>query len=390
MIAIITVVFLVVPIISVPLLIIGACYDKKYRMIYLLFLSFVLAIIAYNWLPSKEYDLYRYHLILDKMRNIDFKNFLDIYITQKEIISNFLFYLISKLSENNSMLEFIITFMTYGIIFYIVQDYAKIQKYNNLIFIISLLYIISSIRYLSLISGIRNMFAVVIFALGIYLEYVKKDKKWKCNILYISTIFIHISSLLVVAIKFIYTYIFKEKINIGKIILIGGLFLLPEVLFTIIERFGDISIFTNIQKMYIAYFINGEQFDSLTGGNILLMNILRAVLCILIYILYKNKDKDNKLNNYTFLLLIVLITITTQSKEFIKRYIGLCEILSMPMLMDYYSKSCKNTKIIIIMLSIMISALFIYLQIKGLITLDFGNLFTGEQLISNVYTIFNK
>lgn len=381
------IIFCIVPIISVPLLIFGACRSKKYKSIYLILLAFVLAIVAYHWIPTQEFDLYRYYNILEKMRKINFHEFLTIYMNKKEIISNILFYLISKISQNNSLLQFFTTFLGYGIIFYILEDYTKEKKYDNIIFTVALFYVISSFRYITFISGIRNTLAVIIFALGIYLEYIKKEKKWKCNLLYVSAIFIHISSLLILILKLIYTYIFKEKINLKRIIIISSIFLIPEILVYIINKFSNITIFSNLYKMYLAYFINGAQFDALTGGNILIMNIVRALFCILLY--YLNKDKNNKVNNYVLYLIVVLLAITTQSKEFIRRYIFLGEILSMLMLMDYYKKANKNEKIILVFGTTLFSALLFYLQVKGLFMLNFGNLFK-EQLLSNIITIFNK
>lgn len=382
-----TAIFCIVPMISVPLLILGACCNKKNRIVYLILLAFILAIIAYHWIPNKEFDLYRYYMILNRMRTIGFTDFITKYINQKEIISNFLFFIISRLTTNNSMLQFITTFIGYVIMFYILEDYAKNKKNSNIIFTITFFYIISSFRYLTFISGIRNTLAIMIFALGMYLEYIKKVKRWKCNLLYFSTIFIHISSLLIFVLKIIYTYIFKEKIDMKKIIIISIVFLIPDILLNVINKFSTISIFSNLQKMYIAYFINGSQFDAITGGNILIMNIVRAFFCILIYYLYK--EKNNKLNNYVLILLIVLIAITFQSKEFIRRYVFLGEILSMPMLMDCYEKVNKKIKITLICGIMLFSILLFYLQIKGLFELNFGNLFS-EQLLANIFTIFNK
>lgn len=390
MLAITTIIFGIVPIISIPLLILGICCSEKYRMVYLIYFAFILGIIAYYWVPPIDFDLYRYHIALDNFKKINFNTFWEIYGSKKEIISNLLFYIVSKF-ENNNLLQFITTFIGYGIIFYIISDYCKQKKYSNIIFVISFLYVVASLRYLNFISGIRNTLAVIIFGLGIYLEYVKKGKKIICNLIYISTIFIHISSLLLVALKLVYTYIFKEKIDIKNIIITAIIFLSPQILLTIITKISNIAIFSNLNNMYISYFINGSTYEALTGGSILYLNIIKATFCLLIvYILrYKCNEKENKINNFILLLVVVLLAITVQSKEFIKRFIFLAELLNSLIIMDCYSKSTKNIKLILIFGVLMFSILMLYLQIKGYITLNFGNLFSNN-IANNIFTIFKK
>ena len=185
--------FLIYPILTIPLIIIGSIKDKKHRIIYMMLLAFDLALISLHLDPSKYgLDLNVYFSTMDIMKQMRLESFLQTYVTQKEFLTNILFYIYASLGNYN-LWTFTVTFLCYGIFFYILTDYAKVKDISNKNYIVIMVVSLLFYNNLYAITGLRNSLAMMIFLLAVYVEYFKEKKNILWKILYIIPCFIHMS-----------------------------------------------------------------------------------------------------------------------------------------------------------------------------------------------------
>ena len=63
---VISLMFIIAPFLCIPLIILGLIRDRKHSIIYIVLLSLLMALIAYNFNPETTQDLYRYNYIMDR------------------------------------------------------------------------------------------------------------------------------------------------------------------------------------------------------------------------------------------------------------------------------------------------------------------------------------
>ena len=118
--------FISVVIINIIIIVLNIKKDNK-KNIYLVIafdIALALAILSYMWIPSEEYDLYRYYSWMDNMQNLKGSKLINyLYTSRGEPLTMTYFYIISK-TNNYSLLQFFPTLIVYFIIFYII--YYKI------------------------------------------------------------------------------------------------------------------------------------------------------------------------------------------------------------------------------------------------------------------------
>lgn len=390
-----TIFFVLFPVVSTAFVIIGFIIDKKNRFTYSLFISFILAIIAYYWIPTENYDLYRHFQILNSSRYENWDVFFNYMIKNKEPLAELISYGVATLN-NNSLLTFFTTFVGYSILFYMLVDYAKIKKIRTSNFLLVTCFVLASFTYLNYISGIWNNFAIIIFALGLYLEYKKNTSKKIAYIIYFSTILIHSGLILVVLLKILYD-VFKEKISPKIVIIIVSILVFPEIILNILIKVSKIQIFSGLLKMYNAYFLDNSKYEYLHGGKVLIMSLMQLVTYIYIYIISRKKIKNDtnnntKLEDYLMLLSISILTLMINSGIFI-RFIKLVIFSGSFIIMDYLNekmekKDNENRKIITMYIIVCVVVFVVY-QARIMRDLNFGELFESK-LTNNLVTIFNK
>ena len=88
--------FLIFPIISAPVVVLAMLKYGKYRKFYGLLLAMILGMIMYHIdLTNLDIDLKVYYNYMNHYKFMNFIEMKDILLTQKEPITNFLFYIIS-------------------------------------------------------------------------------------------------------------------------------------------------------------------------------------------------------------------------------------------------------------------------------------------------------
>ena len=168
-----------------------------------------LVIIAFMIQPNKSNDLYRHFEKLDIFRNVAFEATSEM----NDIIgAKILFYIISLLPSNH-FLPVVSVIITYGILFYIIKDFAKNKYVTTRCFAISVLLGFSICDYISVVSGIRNTMAFAFIALALYKDLIKNEKGLKIVWPYVIAVSIHPSAWIVIVARLILGLKYSEKIK---------------------------------------------------------------------------------------------------------------------------------------------------------------------------------
>lgn len=314
---------------------------KKERKIFAVLLAFSIACIAYVWKPGVEMDLYRWHLEMEVFKNYTLNDLFLFVLKNFEPLNYFIKYILSK-TGNYNLLQFFVVFIGYLEIFLILDDYSKQNNIKLMPFTITLLFICISLQFIGFISGLWFYFAVINFFVGVYLDFIKKTKRvhW---VFYISSICIHISTLLIF-ILLVFVKKLKKKINIWELLFVFILFFSIDKIIIWLNNY-DISIFKYIYELYYNYFLFGSQFDKLNGGSNLIFGIYRLIICILIIIFYRKNILDEfgyKYYNIITTTIATILPILFNANVFV-RFILYVQLMVSPILLQYFNtKTSKN------------------------------------------------
>lgn len=333
------------PIVSLMINLVNFVLIKKERKIYAFLLALSLGLIAYIWEPTITSDLYRHQLEMKSFYYSGFSAVIARINTELEPLNYIIKYIIAK-TNNYNLLQAFISFVGYFEILWIISDYSKKKETKLSAVAIITIFIILSLKYISFISGLWFNISIINFALGVYLEYTKKAKQihW---IFYIIAISLHISTvyllILLLAVKL------SKSINLKKITItafIVSLLLGPMI--TLLNKHIDLYFIHYIYKLYNSYFIMGDRFDYLHSGTNLIFSILRLIITLII--IYKEKENLKKYNKkYVMLILITSASISAilfSAKIYI-RFIYFVQLISIPILLDYFSKKLDKQQLAI-------------------------------------------
>ena len=313
--------FLIYPILTVPLILTGSIVDKKNRIIYMILLAFDIALISMKLDPSGYgLDLNVYFSTMDIMKQIKWETFIQTYISQKEFLTNILYYIFASIG-NYHLWTFIVTFICYLTIFYIITDYSKIKQISNKEYITMLLLLILFYNNLFAITGLRSSMALIVYIFALYEEYFKENKKLIYKILYIIPCFIHMSMALGFVLRII--MIFYKKPHKKYIIALLMVYALsPAVVLTIASKLNGMAIFSDLYAKTNSY--------SGSGANILnnTYNLVKIIAFMNLFVIFEKIyiNQESKIRNVTEL--IFLFTLFSSNYSLVRdRWYDACIIL---------------------------------------------------------------
>ena len=376
------------PILSLPLNVISFIISKKHKKIYALFTAISLAAIAYTWIPDNVYDLYRWHKEVMMFSNYSLEDLFEIIVIKYEPINYIIKYICSRLGDIN-LLQFIVTFLGYYGILWIISDCSKDKKIGSLYFGIISILIISSIGYINFISGLWFNFAIICFAIGVYIDYFKKSKyiRW---VFYLVAICIHISTIYLLLILFI-TKIIKSKRYLSVVIVsfILSLFIGPILLY--LNDTFNLDLIHYIYNLYETYFINANQFGNLHNGVNLYEAILKISICIIYIFITNNKLKkyNNQYLMYLSIIIPSIIALVFNAKIMIVRYSFFIILILIPMIIDYYNQKKSKKYIFLIIYICLLISFMTYRQFNSI---KKANLYDGIviNIKSNIFQLKNE
>lgn len=242
--------FFVNPFLSLIIIFPGLIVDRKNNIHYSILFAALLSFFAYWINPLHEMDLVRYFQQVSRLNGLSWDQFVDNFLFYDFLfIKNLLFYFIN-LTGDVHLLPTATIFVIYFILFYIVTDFWKKENKGNFYLILCILFIISYLPFISIVSNVRNVLAFALINLAFYREFVQKKKGIVTIFLYILPLFIHVSSLVLILVRFLIKNSFK--INAKKLIFsfLGVTIIVLMALF-----FNNIAEFQYI-NVYIGDFVN--------------------------------------------------------------------------------------------------------------------------------------
>jgi hypothetical protein len=313
--------FLIYPILTVPLILTGSIVDKKNRIIYMTLLAFDIGLISMQLDPSKYgLDLNVYFSIMDIMKQIKWETFIQTYISQKEFLTNILYYIFASIG-NYHLWTFTATFICYSIMFYIITDYSTIKEISSKQYWIMIALVILFYNNILALTGVRNNFAMMIYLLAVYKEFFREDKNFLYKLLYIIPCFIHMSMALGVVLRII--LIFYKKTNKKYIIALLMVYALsPTIVLSIASKLNGTAIFSDLYEKTVTY--------SNSGANILnnVYNLIKIIAFMNLFIIFEKIyiNQESKIRNITEL--ICLFTLFSSNYSLVRdRWYDACIIL---------------------------------------------------------------
>ncbi len=381
-----SILFIISPILSMPVVLLGLFLEKKHKRYYCFLLSVMIGIICYYIVPNQGMDITRYYEYLDQIRYLPITEALKGISNQTEIITNIFFYLISQLN-NNSLVVFFSSIIYYNILFYIIIDYCKIKELTNKQINMIIIYAMITIWIISNILGIRYAIAMVVFLLAIYLDIVKQKKNIIYKLLYIIPILIHSSTILFLIIRLI-LLISNRKTKILVIAMIVLISATPDFIFTLMQNMPGVNIVESVTKSVQNYLINGSE----TFENINLLKIGLAVgFALALYAIREKVPKENKLYNYTVLMLALSLAFC-YSPTLCIRFIDFTNLLFILILVEMGSMkdTLKIKNNIITMYFILMLVFSLRTQIIYFKQPESYNNLIPDKITTNIFSIFNK
>lgn len=301
----------------------------------LIILIFMFCYIAYRYIPLKTDDLYRYYLLIDRMRNrsLEWGMFSSSYA--HEPFSNFLFICVAKITKSNVLYQIIAVMLIYGMFFINIKKTTNfiIKKEENL-------YIITFLSFMILrfsISGTRNTMAALFFAYGLYSEDDKISKKsW---VFYILSVCTHIGLLPVVVIRLLANYLPKKRFYFIHFILIFWSLSVGPIL----------KLFYHIKNSYVQLFlwkIQKYTYNMYNQEIDIRYLIAMLVLCILLALIYlvESKSGNSYINFMGYLIFMTLGCFV--SPVLFERFIRVVCACMLPMLIDLKKEKWAIKKLV--------------------------------------------
>lgn len=344
--AIIIILTFLFPIIGIIFSFCGMIFSKKYKLLYSICASLSLATLAYLYVPTSIEDLYRHHLNVLKYTYITNKDFINILLTEIEKIRILIEYIVCKIGNVN-LLQFMVTFITYMLIFNIVNKNFN-KNDSNFKYALILLFTFFSFSYMSIISNLWYMLAVSIFSLGIYKEY-NESKKICAYILYILSILVHSSIIFPLGLLILFK-IFKNKINIKLVLFMLILFSSIGIILNFLVVNYNNAIISELYNYYLPYFENAEFISSMHPTRLMIIYLIKLIPYFLIYT-FNNKDDSKDIDKLSICYMYAIFILYMFS-SFSVRFIPIVQLCGIDILLNCFNQM-KNKKYNLVFLLIM-------------------------------------
>lgn len=307
------------------------------------------AILAYNFVPKDDYDLVRHWDKADKFKNVEsFDSFVRVVKGNKlELLPQMFSFVIAKIGDYNLM-QSLMALGGYSMLFYILIDYKNKIQMSNVKFMALLPLAILGQHMLYYFSGLYNYFAINLFALAVYLEFIKGTKKIPF-LLYVITLLIHNSMLLPFALLMLFRFM-KKKLTMRSIIIFIIVSVSITIIIDLLVNVFDIAYFENIKHIYHDYVKLNDNMMKYYDGFYLFMSITKIGISLLACWLQRDNEKLRQIRDFVILLSIATIILSFSSIA-ITRFSSLILFASLPLIIDAMSSKNKNTKFFVLAVS---------------------------------------
>lgn len=291
------------------------CFSKKKYLKYCYLITCILlALIAFNIVPEKNLDLYRYFMHLDNVKVYGWS-----YLSTHDDFSSLpvwavIIYIVSIL-KHNGFLSAICVFLAYWSVFRLIYKASIKFNLNRSSILLAIFCFISFFNFYAMAAGIRNKLAIAIFCYVLYVDLIECKNKYYCYIIYFLLGFLHPSIFALVILRILLEfYNEKSKYIICTLILLWSN--LKSVFLIILTKFSNIPIIGLIVSKMNVYDLN-EAYAVANVNLYTFIYMTRLILFIIIFKYYKKKSKNNNvLRKYNDFLSISLCFVVGSIKEY--------------------------------------------------------------------------
>lgn len=174
---------------------------KKTNYFIAISVSTLIALYFMYWHPASGYDLYIYFEWLDILRNASISEVFRFIISRGELLIMLYAYIVAK-TGIYGLFQFFPTIISLSIISSISIHYAYFKGYKVRYAWYSILITLSLYEIFMIPAGVRSTLAFSIFSLGLYYEYVLKNKK-QAMILYLVSPLVHLGSAIMLTVRLV-------------------------------------------------------------------------------------------------------------------------------------------------------------------------------------------
>lgn len=300
---------------------------KKTIIIFAL-LCFSLTVLAYQLVPTKDMDLFRYYEMLETLKGKTLQETFSDFQYNKTPITAVWFWVVAK-SGCYNLINTVPAFITILCFGYMLIDSIK-TKNNRLCDVsLSILFVLGFVNIVVILTTVRYPLAISLVSLGMYLEIYKGKKVKDVAWLYLLGFLIHDAIILSLIVYFAYRIFGDKKILKIAILLFGVFLTLLQQILSIVEM-GDLG-------NRIFYYLQPSYYDERRAT----ANLLFIIVISIIYMIvkrYKNfcefgrNEEKNQLLQY-YLLYVVGLSICPQLLD---RLIIPVVMLFFPVILDYF------------------------------------------------------
>ena len=372
---VISLLFIIAPFLTIPLIILGLIRDRKHSIVYIVLLALLMALIAYNFSPKPTQDLYRYNYIMSReYAPLDLGQYLQIMFNNNKFLFAFLRYIISQVG-NLRILPFICVLIGYFIVIYTIFDYTKVKNIKTYKGIFILIVFLCIFYFINFISGLAQFLATSIGFLAFYLEYVKDKRKIYYKILYVQPGFIHASMFLILLIRILLIFDFKKtKYFIIPLFIFYGV--AKNMMYNIVILFVNVPLINNLVSKANMYLLESQSTWYSTYG---ITIILLLLFFMAVYLLTNKKYRHIENEKFCDLIFIVLLfnICSVQYFDIYTRIFDFSIVLMNLYLLQILDIVKRKYKIIIIIGLVLFSLLLGSVNLNLIQANDFNNIFSN-------------
>lgn len=279
---------------------------QKYIMQYFIIASLLLAALAFYYSPSQYEDLYYHYIMLDEFKTGGWSFILNTHWFERQPVFAIYVYFIS-LFPANGFLPAISIFLTYLFPFILIYKIAIKYNVKKIYIVFSFLFILCTMSYLGVMSGIRNMLAFSVFSYVLYVDLVEKKNKIVCFAIYIALCLLHTSVVTLVIFRLLLT-IAKRKFFFIIIAIFSLLWPLFNIfIFKVLGLLKELEFFMVLDEQVKGYIGGGTQYVFSTAS-IRLISLVIILFCVILS-MYMSRNIRNYPDKYfRYILLIIFFT----------------------------------------------------------------------------------
>ena len=274
---------------------------KEKYLKYLFCLSVIyLAWLAYHFEPTSGNDLLYHFRMIEFAKNAGWTGLVVHYQFASNPALYVIYYFISKLPSVH-WLSVLVVVIVYGVMFYIAYDsqivFQAFNEEGKKIYSVgvAIAYMVFTMHYTYIISGVKNNIAFTIFVLATYLELVKKKNPILCWGLIVIALLIHPSIGLLIVVRFIAYSVKRWNNSLWLIILL----LFPTILYQFLGNVDQTNFeFINNTLGKVAMYIFDAEETNSGFYPILWIRFLMAGLLIWKNGMWDRRESENEIVEY--------------------------------------------------------------------------------------------